>query len=141
MTEFTYRGYRVIQTTDPAIIRQSPDEYGFVPSCGFIVRDEFDENPFPVAFAWFYTPHDAIAAIEVLDTVLPSLAERVPQPTFTSTFMEMWRWRKDFWCVFAMVIAIENQAKEELALDDDPKSFAEAVRSRIHTFRSNSTGR
>lgn len=71
--EMEYRGYRIIQTDDPAWLASGADSYGFTNTCVFVVFDEFDEPALPVGLMSHWTIHEAIAAIEMRDTVLPEI--------------------------------------------------------------------
>lgn len=72
--EFVYRGRRVIHTTDKRFIHGAKT-WGIQMPSGFVVRDDFDDYCLPVGEDVFFTPHEAIAAIEMMDVILPTIRE------------------------------------------------------------------
>jgi hypothetical protein len=132
--EVPYRDYRIVLTDDNALVgQQYPDKWGFTTDRGFVVLDSFDEHVFPAGVHWFYTPEDAVAAIEMLDTVLPTIKEAHPS-THTYEYGVMRSYRREFWQVFLALVKIQHAVDEASQFDENP---AVAIREILHTLRQN----
>lgn len=123
----TYRGYEIIHTTDPRFIHAVVDIYGFKPTSGFIVRDDFGEYVMPIAMQWFYTPYDAVAAIEMLEYAKPPTT-----PLFEYTLMQAFR--RNWWMVHTTMQKILKTCVECRDLDENPR---EEIYQLLHLLRQN----
>ena len=131
--ETMYRGYRIVQTDDPKVVGQPhPDKWGFTIDTGFVVLDEFDENVFPVGMHWFYTPDDAASAIEMLDTILPTIKDRSPSTTLLYEYGLMRTYRREFWHAYSALVDIQKTCDDAAAFGDDPR---EDIVKRLHFLR------
>lgn len=131
--ETSYRGYRIVQTDDPAVVGSKfPDKHGFTIDVGFVVMDEFDEIVFPVGLHWFWTPEDAIAAIELLDTILPTIKEGTPATTLLYEYGVMRAYRREFWHAYHALADIQKMCDDAAAFGDDPR---EDIVKRLHFLR------
>src|SRR5690606_28411683 len=93
-TEFEWRGYRIIHTTDKKLIGETKDRFGFPVTQGWIVRDCFDDNPIPPPTQWFYTPYDAIAAVEIVEAMRENTT---PWTSFNAAYYGSMHLRNHFW--------------------------------------------
>ena len=130
-TEFVHRDYRIIHTTDPKEIGQTKDSYGFPVTQGWIIRDSFDENPVPAPTTWFYTPFDAVAAVEIIDAMR---ADHSPFPSFNAAYYGAAQLRVHFWLVFAALRSIEARCREALPFDED--GLAKWVLDDLHRMKT-----
>lgn len=127
--EAEYRGVRIIQTRDPKFVGQT-DAFGFKLSEGFVVRDEFDENPLPSALmSWFYSPYDAIAGIETLHEILPL---EHPRTTVQHEYQRLLLAKRHFWRVYNAMQKIRKACEESRELDENPR---EDVLSILNTLQ------
>lgn len=132
--EFEYRGYRVVQTDDPAMLTAHPDKWGFVPSQAYVVINAFDEHVMPIGMHWFYTPDDAVAAIEMLDTILPQIKEGQAFTTLLHEYGVMRAYRREFAEVYRTLLNIKAKIDAARAFDDNP---AEDIDKELHLLRQN----
>jgi hypothetical protein len=116
--ELEYRGLRIIHTDDKNLVGQE-DAAGFTITSGFVVRDEFDEPVMPIGMSWFYTPYDAIAAIEMRDLVVPAIKETQPATTLTYEWNLMMQYRLKFPRVFAFLNSLQVACDEASTFGDD----------------------
>lgn len=131
--EVPYRGRRIVLTDDRRLVgQQHPDKWGFAPDRGFVVLDEFDDHVFPAGIHWFYSPDEAALAIEMLDTVLPTIQRDQPATTLMYEYNLMRRYRTEFWHTYHALRLIENDCRDAAALDDNPR---EVVMQRVHLLR------
>jgi hypothetical protein len=116
--EAPYRDVRIIQTRDPRWVGQA-DAFGFKLDCGFVIRDELDEIVYPSpAMAWFYTPYDAIAAIETVHTILPM---EHPRSTAAHEYNRMYEMRQQqFWRFYNAMQRIQKACEDARDFDDNP---------------------
>lgn len=135
--ETPYRGYRIVCTDDPNLVgQQYPDKWGFTTDRGFVVLDDFEENVFPVGMHWFYTPEDAAAAIEMLDTILPIIKTRVPATSLRHEFFLMQQYRREFWSVYAALQKIDS-ACDDAQQGLDENRAATNIKAILHNLRQN----
>jgi hypothetical protein len=131
--ETPYRGYRIVQTDDPRIVGQAnPDKWGFTTDRGFTVLDEFDEIIFPIGMHWFWTPEDAAAAIEMYDTILPSIKKSQPATTLLYEYGTMRGYRREFWHTYHAIIDLQRIVDDAVAFGDNP---LDDVKKRLHLLR------
>lgn len=131
--EVEYRGRRICCTNDAKLVGQShPDKWGFTTDRGYVVLDDFDEHVFPAGMHWFYTPDDAACAVEMLDTILPTLKEGQPATTLMYEYGVMRRYRQEFWSTYHALALIQKTCDDALAFDEDATS---AVRTTLHALR------
>lgn len=132
--EVEYRGRRIVLTDDNNLVGQKfPDKWGFTTDRGYVVLDEFDEHVFPAGVHWFYTPDDAAAAIELLDSALPTIKESTPT-TFTYEYGVMRRYRAEFGLTYKALVDIQAAVDEATQFGDDP---SEKIKTILHTLRQN----
>lgn len=131
IAECTHRGVRIVQTSDPRFVGQA-DCAGFKIDSGFVVRDEFDDFVLPVPMQWFYTPYDAIAAIEMRDTVLPTIKEATPATTLVYEYNLMWSFRQNYHYVHHALAKIQNALDDAAQFDENP---ARAIGDILHGLR------
>lgn len=133
--EVEYRGRRIVLTDDKNLVGQpNPDAWGFTTDRGYVVLDEFDEHVFPIGQHWFYTPYDAAAAIELLDSALPEIKTAQPHTTFTYEYGVMRRYRADFGLTYKALVDIQNKIDEAKQFDDNP---TQAIADILHLLRQN----
>jgi hypothetical protein len=131
--EVEYRDRRIALTDDPKLLGPAyPDKYGFTIERGFIVIDAFDEIVFPIGMHWFYTPDDAVAAIEMLDTILPGIKEDQAATTLLYEYGLMRQYRKEFWYTYGAVVDIQRALDKAKTFDENP---AETISKRLHLLR------
>lgn len=130
--EMEWRGERIIHTDDVRLV--GGIVAGFAIAQGFVVRDAFDEPTLPVSMQAFFTPWDAIAAIEMRDTVLPTIKEHTPTTTLVYEYNLMWAYRQNYWMVHHALQLIQNALDDAVAFDDNP---ARAVGDILHGLRQN----
>lgn len=118
-----HRGYEILHTTDPRFIGQV-DVYGFKPTSGFIVRDDMGDYVLPIPMQWFYTPYDAVAAIEMMETAAPD------SPVFQYGLMQAYR--RNWWMVFGAMNKILDTCIDARELDDNPR---EDIYQILHVLR------
>jgi hypothetical protein len=131
--EVPYRGRRIVLTDDPRLVGAPyPDKWGFTTDQGFVVLDEFDEIEFPVGMHWFWTPDDAACAIELLDTILPTIKEGTPATTLLYEHGIMRAYRREFWHVYHALADIRKACDDAVAFGDNP---CEDIVKRLHFLR------
>jgi len=129
-TEFEWRGYRIIHTTDKKLIGETKDRFGFPVTQGWIVRDCFDDNPIPPPTQWFYTPYDAIAAVEIVEAMRENTT---PWTSFNAAYYGSMHLRNHFWIVFSTLLSIEKLCRDAAKFDDNPGA---AVLDRLHMMKA-----
>lgn len=131
--EVKYRGRRIVLTDDRNLVGSSyPDKWGFAPTQGYIVLDEFDEVIFPVGMHWFYTPDDAAMAIEMLDTIYPQIKDRNPATTLLHEYGVMRAYRREFWHTYGALQDIRKLVDDARAFEENP---LEDIAQRLHFLR------
>lgn len=118
--EREYRGQRIIQTRDTRFVGDK-DAWGFSLDVGFIVRDEFDDYVLPVPMHAFYSPHDAIDAIEMRDTILPTIKADQPATTLVYEYQLMWSYRVNFSHTYGALKQIEKACLDARDFDENPR--------------------
>jgi hypothetical protein len=119
--EINYRDYRIVQTDDRALVGSLyPDKFGFAATSGFVVLDAFDEHVFPAGMHWFFTPEDAVSAIEMLDTILPGIKESQPCTTLLYEYSTMRQYRREFWITYNAIARMQAICDEAKRFDDNP---------------------
>jgi hypothetical protein len=129
--EATHRGMRIVHTNDPRLVGQK-DLAGFSITQGFIVLDEFDEPVLPPAMSWFYTPYDAISAIEMREVAMPEIKANQPATSFQYEYTKMWQYRQNFDLVYLALNNIQAACDEGDSFGEDP---CEKVKQILHTLR------
>jgi hypothetical protein len=133
--EVNYRGYRIVQTDDARLVGSvNADAWGFYTKMGFVVLDEFDEHVFPPGAHWHYSPDDAALAIEMRDTILPTLKEHQPATTFLFEYTLMRQYRRQFWHTYNALAEIQRALDNAKTWDENP---AEKIQDIIHCLRQN----
>jgi hypothetical protein len=133
--EVSYRDRRIVCTTDPRCVGQAfPDKWGFTTDRGYVVLDEFDEHVFPVGMHWFYTPDDAACAIEMLDTILPTIKADQACTTLLFEYGLLRAYRKEFWHTYHAIVNIQKACDDAAAFDDDATP---AIRKHLSLLRTN----
>ena len=119
--EVPYRGRRICSTDDRRVIGNGlVDKWGFEPvHVGYVVLDEFDENVFPIGMHWFFTPDDAASAIEMLDTILPTIKKGQSATTLMFEYGLMRAYRREFWKVYNAIVRMQRAVNTAAALDED----------------------
>jgi hypothetical protein len=133
IAEISYRDLRVIQTDDKHLVGQE-DAAGFRVREGFVVRDDFDDAVLPPGLSWFYSPYDAIGAIEMRDLILPAIKESQPATTLTYEYNLMMQYRYKFPRVYAALNSLQVMCDEAATFGDDTLK-AEDVRKLLHNLR------
>lgn len=116
MKEIEWRGRRIVQMP----YNKDLDSYGFTMPVAFRVLDEFDDNALPLAQTWFWSPAEAISAIEMCDSIAPD--KKWPTTAqYEYNYMMLYRRNHD---------AVYNALKKIRAvLDDDLEDHpAKAIR-------------
>jgi hypothetical protein len=121
-----YRDCEIIHTTDPRFIGNI-DVYGFKPTSGFIVRDDMGDYVLPLPMQWFYTPYEAVAAIEMMEYAKPPSS-----PIFEYGIMQAYR--RNWWMVFTTIEKILKTCVECRDLDENPR---EEIYDMLHLLRQN----
>lgn len=133
--EIEYRGMRVVCTDDKRLVGQShPDKWGFTTDRGYIVLDEFDDHVFPAGMHWFYTPDDAVSAIEMRDTILPTIKAGQPATTLLYEYGLMRTYRREFWLTYNAIQNIQRMCDNARDFDENPR---EEVLKELHLLRQN----
>jgi hypothetical protein len=133
--EITYRDLRIVQTDDRRIVGSNhPDRYGFSIQTGFVILDEFDDHVMPTGAHWHYSPDDAALAIEMRDTILPTLKEHQPATTFLFEYTLMRQYRRQFWHTYNALAEIQRALDNAKTWDENP---AEKIQDIIHCLRQN----
>lgn len=131
--EVPYRGRRICATDDQRVIgSEYKDKWGFTPCVGYVVLDEFDEIIFPIGMHWFYTPDDAASAIEMLDTILPTIKEGQPATSLRFEYGLMRQYRKEFWHTYNCIVKLQRAVDDAAAMEDDATPD---VRKALHFLR------
>lgn len=131
--EVPYRGRRIVCTDDKRLVGQLyPDSFGFTTDRGYVVLDEFDEIIFPIGMHWFYTPHDAACAIEMLDTILPTIKEEAPYETLSHAYHLMSRYRQMFWCTYTAILSIDRALAQAVQFEENPRDEIATI---LHNLR------
>jgi hypothetical protein len=91
VNELVWRGRRIVQIDYAG---KEIDCYGFKINQAFKVLDDLDDNALPLVQTWFWSPSDAIAAIEMVDSIVkdkkwPTTAQ------FEYNYMNMYRRNHD----------------------------------------------
>ena len=121
-----HRDHEIIHTTDPRFIG-TVDVYGFKPTSGFVVRDDMGDYVLPIGMQWFYTPYEAVAAIEMVEYAKPPTT-----PTFEYGLMQAYR--RNWWMVFVAIDKILKLCVEARDFDDNP---GEEIYKELHALRQN----
>jgi hypothetical protein len=131
--EVEYRGRRIICTDDKNLIGpQYADKWGFAPDRGYVVLDEFDENVFPIGMHWFYTPDDAACAIEMLDTILPTIKAGQPATTLLYEYGVMRQYRREFFHIYGTLAKLQRIIDDAKVFDENPST---AIGRELHALR------
>ncbi len=133
--EVAYRGRRICATDDKRCIGgngEHKDKWGFSPSVGYVVLDEFDENVFPVGMHWFHTPDDAASAIEMLDTILPTIKKGQEATGLMYEYSLMRAYRREFWQTYHCIAKMQRAVDTAAQMEDDATND---VRTALHFLR------
>lgn len=131
--ECQHRGMRIIHTNDPRLVGQK-DLAGFDITQGFVVLDEFDEPVLPPLMSWFYTPYDAIMAIEMRDVCMPDIKESQPATSFQYEYGLMWQYRQNFDQVYHALNRIQQACDDSVGFDENPRAEITKI---LHNLRQN----
>lgn len=129
--ECTHRGMRIVHTDDPRLVGQK-DLAGFNITQGFVVLDEFDDPVLPPLMSWFYTPYDAIVAIEMRDMVMPDIQKAQPATSFQYEYGLMWQYRQNFDLVYHALNRIQAACDEGDSFGEDPTT---EIKNILHNLR------
>lgn len=125
-----YRGYEIIHTNDPRLVGDK-NCAGFNITSGFIVRDDMGDTVLPNLLAWFYTPFDAIAAIQIMD-MLPDLQDGGRWPTtILYEYNKQYAQRRDFVMAFHTFHKIKKLCAQSVEFDENPR---DEIGQLIHAF-------
>ncbi len=125
MKEITYRGYRIVQVDAPKELDKF-ECMGFTMPKAFQVLDDFDE-PLLIVPQYFWSPTDAIAAIEMVDTILPERKSKRWPTTAVYEYGLMWAHRRMFWFVYHTLNQIRNELKKAREWDENPTEKIEGL--------------
>ena len=108
------------------------DTMGFDTPVAYIVLDEFDEPALPVLTQWFWSPHDAAAAVRFVDWIGPYiLARKANWPTTVEYEFELaMAYRRKFSDVYAALKDIER-----LCQQDDAENAKREIAARLGLLR------
>jgi hypothetical protein len=132
--EIEYRGYRIIQTDDKDWVASGQDAYGFTNTRVFVIFDEFDEPAMPVGMMAHWTVHEAIAAIEMKDTVLPVITAGKWATSALYEFNLMRARRRHAWKTHASLATIKKLCTDAQAFDDNPTADILAELDNLSSF-------
>lgn len=131
--EVPYRDRRICLTDDANLVGQAyPDRWGFTTDRGYVVLDEFDEHVLPAGMHWFYTPDDAACAIEMLDTILPTIQKGTPATTLLYEYGIMRAYRREFWITYNALARMQNILDDAVAFGDNATA---ALITELHALR------
>lgn len=133
IASMSYRDYQIIQTDDPNLVGQA-DAVGFRIREGFVVRDAFGDPVFPIGMSWFYTPYDAISAVEMLDTILPQIKEGQPATSLQYEWGLLWQHRLRFHLVYATLVGLRAMCDEATTFGDDTIKVSD-LSDKLHLLR------
>jgi hypothetical protein len=133
ISEVEYRGRRIVANAYTGAFDKS-DTMGFNVPVAFVVLDEFDDPALPLIQQWFWTPHDASAAIRFVDWVTPRIAKDKKNwpTTIAYEYNMMVAYRRNFDEVYGAIKEIEKMCIDARDFDDD---MTAAVLSRLQRLR------
>lgn len=133
ISEVEYRGRRIVANNYTGAFDNS-DTMGFNVPIAFSVLDEFDEPALPTVQHWFWSPHDAAAAIRFVDWVTPRIAkDKKTWPTTVAyEYNMMVAYRRNFDEVYGAIKEIEKMCIDARDFDDD---MTAAILSRLQLLR------
>jgi len=110
-TEMKWRGERILQVDYTP--KNDIDCYGFKINQAFVVRDDFDDECLPTLQQWFWSPTDAIAAIEMRDLIAPEMKAGKRWPTTVAyEYNQMTLYRRNFDQVYLALNRIKKTIAE-----------------------------
>lgn len=133
ISEIEYAGKRIVATKYVGAF-DNIDTLGFNVPVAFVVLDEFDEPALPLTQQWFWSPHDAQAAIRSVDWLtarIDKTKHRWPS-TVSHDYNQMVAYRRNFDHVYAAVREVEQMCLDARDFDEDVR---EAVLSRLTLLR------
>lgn len=138
--EMLWRGDRILQVPYTVQPFNKCDAFGFTVKEAFIVRDDFDEPCLPMQQQWFWSPGEAIAAIEMRDVICPAVRGPRWPTTVTHEYNQMTLYRRNFDLVYHALIKIKAALRSAAEFDDNPakdiKSILELLQINVSERRS-----
>lgn len=131
MKELNYRGERIVQID----FDQTADIfYGFEVKHTYTVLDDFDEFSLPTVQHQFWTPHEAMAAVDVVKDAAKWVIDPKRWPsTAMFEYNVALRYRQRWGIVYATLLAIEAEVKSCEDFDENP---SEAIKKLLADMRA-----
>lgn len=131
-TEMRHRGYRIVQVDKPKHA-DTFTSHGFEMAQAFEVLDDYDDPILPVP-QYFWSPRDAIAAIEMVDTVFPDRKGSKWPTTAAHEYSLMQAYRRQFWFVFHVLKTVMPRIlRDAKQWDENPTAQLESELVKLHT--------
>lgn len=127
MNEMQWRDRRIVQ-----VDYKGPDCYGFKMHTAFEVRDEFDEPALPVVQHQFWSPADAIAAVECCDIVAPKMIGKKWPSTVQYEFNLMLLYRRNHDLVYDALRRIREAVQQARDFDENPSDAILGILNGLH---------
>lgn len=124
--EIEYKGHRIVLVDyDP--VSHHPD-LGLHPRQAFVVRDEMDEPSLPTSQQWFWAPRDAMAAIDVAESLIHMVKDRKWPSTVCFEYNQLVAYRQNFDLVYGVILKARQIVRDAR---ESAKDFGEDVSSEI----------
>lgn len=108
--EIEYKGHRIVLVDyDPVV--HHPD-LGLTPKQAFVVRDEMDEPSLPTSQQWFWSPRDAMAAIEVAESLVHLVKGKKWPSTVCFEYNQLVAHRQNFDLVYGVVLKVRQIVRD-----------------------------
>lgn len=130
--EMLWRGDRIIQVDYTVQPFNKCDAFGFTVEKAFIVRDDMDEPCLPIAQQWFWSPSEAIAAIEMRDVIAPGLRGPKWPTTVAYEYNIMTLYRRNFDMVYRAIQQIRKAIKDASDFDENPAKEITNILNMLH---------
>lgn len=132
--EMQWRGERIVQVPYTVQPFNKADAFGFTVKEAYVVRDGLDEPCLPLSQQWFWSPGEAIAAIEMRDTLAPLIRGPKWPSTVMYEYNLMVTYRRNFHHVYDALVRIRKACDESRDFDENPRAEIEKI---LHALRQN----
>lgn len=131
ITEMRWRGERIVQMPYDAS-GNNLNGWGFKVTHAFQVLDDFDDHALPFVQQWFWTPGDAVAAIEARDLIAPLKISGKWPSTAQYEYNTMLVYRSCFYLVYESLQKIRLAIQNAKDFGDNPSADIEQILHLLH---------
>lgn len=128
-TSLSYGGYEIVQRPYTGT-HDKIESMGFTVDTAYVVTDEFGDFALPLVQQWFWTPSDAKAAIDAVNSFKPRdkhQSARHSMAGIAHRFTQAIAHRLNFMAVFLAIEKIRKECVMARDFDDNPREAIEKI--------------